>query len=202
MPYRSTKAALRQLKTLAQSQAGYFTAKQAAAIGYSNPHLDYHVSTGNFERAGHGIYRLPEIPLSEHDDLVKLSFWSRDREDHPQAIASHETALDVHGLSDLLPTKIHLTVPAKFRKTAPAGTVLHRDVVEPADIEKREGFHVTNPLRTLLDIAADERISEEHLRKAVAEALDRGLVRKSKLVARANSLPAASRLSRLLAAVS
>jgi predicted transcriptional regulator of viral defense system len=202
MEYRSTKTALRKLWALAQGQGGYFTAKQAAEIGYSYPHLDYHVGTGNFERAGHGVYRLPEIPLSEHDDLVKLSFWSRDRDDHLQAIASHDTALAVHGLSDLLPSKIHLTVPLKFRKTAPDNTVLHRGVVEPADIELRAGFNLTNPLRTLVDIAADERISEEHLRKAVAEALDRGVVRRSQLAPRANALPAASRLSRLLAAVS
>jgi predicted transcriptional regulator of viral defense system len=68
MAYRPTKATLRKLLSLAQGQGGYFTAKQAAEIGYDYPHLDYHVGAGNFERVGHGVYRLPEIPVSEHDD--------------------------------------------------------------------------------------------------------------------------------------
>lgn len=202
MSYRPAKAAFRKLFALAQSQGGYFTAKQAAEIGYSYPHLDYHVGAGNFERVGHGIYRLPEIALNEHDDLIRLAFWSRDRNDHPQVVASHQTALTVHDLSDLLPSKIHLTVPKTFRKKAPKGVVLHRSTLAPTDIDEREGFMVTTPLRTILDIASDEGVSEEHLRKAIVEALDRGLVRRSSLTAVARKPSPASRLSRSLAGLS
>ena len=201
MGYRPTKTTLRELVALAQGQGGYFTAKQAAGIGYNYPHLDYHVRVGNFERAGHGIYRLPEIPLAEHDDLIRLSLWSRDRADAPQAVASHQTALAVHGLSDLLPSKIHLTVPATFRKSPPKGVVLHR-ASGTTDAEEREGFQVTTPLRTLMDIATDEMVSEEHLRKALQEAIERGMVRKSSLAAVAKKLPPANRLSRLVASLS
>lgn len=202
MNYHPTKATLRKLLSLAQSQGGYFTAKQAAEIGYQSPHLDYHVGAGNFLRVGHGVYRLPEVPIGEHDDLVRLAFWSRGRDDQPQAIASHSTALAVHGLSDLLPSKIHLTVPMTFRKEPTKGIVLHRGKLAASEIEDREGFQVTTPLRTILDIAADERTSEEHLGKAIAEALARGLVRKSALAGLAKKLPPANRLSRSLAAVS
>jgi predicted transcriptional regulator of viral defense system len=202
MPYRPTKATYRKLFLLAQGQGGYFTAKQAAEIGYHYSHLDYHVRAHNFERVGHGVYRLPEVPPSEQDDLVQLAFWSRDRNDIPQAVASHQTALAVHSLSDLIPSRIHLTVPLTFRKLAPKGTVLHRDHLKAVDIEERAGFSVTTPLRTLLDIAADGSISEEHLQRAIAEALDRGLVRKSKLIGIAKRLPAANRLSRSLADLS
>ena len=202
MNYHPTKATLRRLLSLAQGQGGYFTAKQAAEIGYLSPHLDYHVGAGNFLRVGHGVYRLPEVPIGEHDDLVRLAFWSRGRDDQPQAIASHSTALGIHGLSDLLPSKIHLTVPMTFRKEPPKGIVLHRNKLAASDIEDREGFQVTAPLRTILDIAADERNSEEHLGKAIAEALARGLVRKSALAGLAKKLPPANRLSRSLAAVS
>lgn len=201
MGYRATKTALRKLVALAQAQSGYFTAKQAAAIGYSYPHLDYHVRAGNFERAGHGFYYLPEIPLSENDDLVRLSFWSRDRNDKPQAVASHETALAVHGLSDILPTKIHLTVPRAYRKFPGKGTVLHRAQLGSAEIEERDGFLVTTPLRTILDVAADKSLAAEHLEKAVGEALDRGLIRRGRLQAAAKKLPATARLSRMIAAM-
>jgi predicted transcriptional regulator of viral defense system len=201
MNYRPTKAALRELTALAQSQAGYFTAKQAAELGYLSQHIDYHLQKKNFERAGHGFYRLPEIPASEYDDLVKLSFWSRDRNDHPQAVASHHTALAAHELSDLLPTKIHLTVPMSFRKAAGKGVVLHRRILPSRDIEERHGFSVTTPLRTLVDVAAEKTIADEHLKKAVRQAIDRGLVRKSQLASAAKTSPDLNRLSRTISAM-
>ena len=116
MPYRDNQQALRALYAVATTQGGYFTAKQAGGAGYGIRHLDYHAKTGNFERISHGLYRLPTIPLSEHDDLIRLSLWSRDRSDRPQAVASHITALELHHLSDVLPTKIHLTVPRPSEK--------------------------------------------------------------------------------------
>jgi predicted transcriptional regulator of viral defense system len=201
MGYRPTKTAHRKLSALAQNQAGYFTAKQAAEFGYKYPHLDYHVQSGNFERVGHGLYRLPGIPPSDHDDLVRLSFWSRDRNDNPQAVVSHQTALAIHDLSDLLPSKIHLTVPTTFRKKSGREVVLHRVMVDPSAVEEREGFSVTTPLRTLMDIAADPKIADEHLKRATAEALKRGLVRKPKLLAAAKKSPDTTRLSRMITAM-
>lgn len=201
MGYRPTKTALRKLLSLAQGQGGYFTAKQAAEVGYNYPHLDYHLRAKNFERAGHGIYRLPEIPTNEHDDLIRLSFWSRDRSDLTQAVASHHTALALHSLSDLLPSKIHVTVPTTFRKKAPKGVVLHRMSLAKNDTEEREGFKVTTPLRTLIDASLDQTLSEEHLAEAVKEALERGLVRKPALASVAKTLPAKNRLSTVLASL-
>jgi predicted transcriptional regulator of viral defense system len=202
MAYRPTKPALRRLKALARDHGGYFTAKQAAEIGYSYPHLVYHVSAGNFEHVAHGVYRLPEIPPTENDDLVRLSFWSRDRNDQPQAVVSRQTALAIHGLSDILPTKIHLTVPPTFRKTPVKGVVIHRAKLDSHDTEERDGFLVTTPLRTLIDVAADETVSEEHLHRAVIEAIERGLVQRSKLKAAINESPRTQRLFKLLAAAS
>ncbi len=179
MPYRDNQQAFRALYAVATTQGGYFTAKQAGAAGYGIRHLDYHAKTGNFERVGHGLYRLPTIPLYEHDDLIRLSLWSRDRSDRPQAVASHITALELHQLSDVLPTRIHLTVPRSFRKAVPTGAVLHKASVEPEDVQEWTGFRVTSPQRTLLDVATDRSITEEQLDRAVKEAVERGLVRRS-----------------------
>jgi predicted transcriptional regulator of viral defense system len=69
----------------------------------------------------HGLYRLTSLPPGEHDDLVRLTLWSRNRQDEPQAVVSHESALVLHNLSELLPAEIHLTVPPALRKEPPAG---------------------------------------------------------------------------------
>jgi predicted transcriptional regulator of viral defense system len=58
MPKRRTRDAIQQLHTLARERGGYFTAKQAAKLGYDDPHLTYHAKAGNIERVGHGLYRL------------------------------------------------------------------------------------------------------------------------------------------------
>ncbi len=162
----------------ALEQGGYFTAKQAREAGYDYPHLGYHVSTGNFERVEHGLYRLASLPPGEHDDLVRLTLWSRNRQDEPQAVVSHESALVLHDLSELLPAEIHLTAPPTFRKDPPAGCVLHKARLAPKAIEERAGFRVTVPLQTLLDVAASG-VPEEPLQKAVADAVARGLVRRT-----------------------
>ena len=196
MPHSSRETA-RSLFAKALEQGGYFTAKQAREAGYDYPHLDYHVSAGNFERVEHGLYRLISLPPGEHDDLVRLTLWSRDRQDEPQAVVSHESALVLHDLSDLLPAEIHLTVPPTFRKAPPAGCVLHKARLAPKDIEERAGFRVTVPLRTLLDVAASGA-PEEQLQKAVADALARGLVRRNKLLEAARKSPRSQRLLRIL----
>jgi predicted transcriptional regulator of viral defense system len=177
---RSTRESARTLASLAQEQAGYFTAKQAQEAGYEYSQLVYHVSAGNFERVEHGLYRLPTIPPGEHDELVRLVLWSRNQKDEPQAVASHQTALVLHDLSEILPGEIHVTVPPRFRKPAPIGCVLHKAALAEGDVEERAGFRVTTPLRTILDVAGGS-VSLEQLGKAVDGALARGLVRRKVL---------------------
>jgi predicted transcriptional regulator of viral defense system len=194
---RSSREAARLLFAKALDQGGYFTAKQALAVGYAYPHLDYHVSTGGFEWIDHGLYRLTTIPRGEHDDLVRLSLWSRNRKGEPQAVVSHQSALVLHDLTELLPGETHLTVPPTFRKKSPRGCVLHKAGLEPGDVEERTGFRVTTPLRTLLDVAAGE-VSLEQLEKAVAEALAKGLVRRGRLAEAAREDGRLRRLHQLL----
>ena len=195
--YRDTREAHRVLVALAATQGGYFTAKQAQELGYDQPHLSYHAASGNFERVGHGIYRLPEIPIEEHDELIRLSLWSRGRDDQPQAVFSHTTALFLHELSDVLPRKIYFTVPKMFRKKPPKGSIIHKATLKDTDVEHRTGFSVTTPLKTLLDVA-NSQINAEQLDKAVVEALDRGLVRRSKLATAIKENRSYERLRRLL----
>ena len=195
---RSAKDAARSLADLAHEQGGYFTTKQAIKAGYGYRHLDYHETAGNFERVAHGLYRLPTIPPAEHDELIRLTLWSRNQKDVPQAVVSHDSALALHELAELLPDRIHLTVPSNFRKPAPRGCVLHKSVLAAEDVEERAGFRVTTPLRTLID-AATGGVSQEQLEKSVREALSRGLVRRSNLIAAVRSDPGLERLMPALA---
>lgn len=195
---KSSSVLRRDLHAVAASQGGYFTAVQAAEVGYDRRRFAYHVEAGNFEKAGHGLYRLATLPLSEHDELVRLSLWSRGRDDQPRAVVSHETALGLYDLGEMIPSKVHVTVPRTFRKRAVRGIVFHTGVVPKGERSSREGFEATSPLRTLLDVGASATVPQEQLDKAVAEAIERGLVRRSKLLAAIRNRPRLKRLARSL----
>jgi len=165
------------LYAVAAAQGGYFAAAQARQAGYAYSQQHFHVARGNWLKVDRGLFRLRDFPPAEREDLIRWSLWSRDQEGAPQVVVSHETALTVHELSDVMPALVHLTAPPRFRKLAPPGCVLHKAALSPGDIEARTGYRVTTPLRTLLDVAGSP-LSQEHLDRAVRDALARGLVRR------------------------
>jgi len=196
---RDSQENAHRLYQTAVAQSGYFTAAQARQAGYAYSQQNYHVSRGNWLRVGRGIFRLRDFPPGEREDLVRWSLWSRNQKGVPQAVVSHDTALAIHALSDVMPERVHLTVPPGFRKQALSGCVLHTAKLAPEDVESRTGYQITTPLCTLLDVA-DSPLSQEHLDKAIQGGLERGLVRR-RVLANAPCSPAARRrLDQALAA--
>jgi predicted transcriptional regulator of viral defense system len=184
----------RRLAAVAAEQSGHFTAAQALSVGYSYQAQKFHVDRGNWLRVDRGLFRLPEWPVGEHDDLVRWSLWSRH-----QAVVSHETALAVHELGDANPAVVHLTVPPSFRSRAPEGIHLHRAELPEGDIWPYEGFRITTPLRTLLDIAAGTLDLDQFV-DAVQRTCERTPGIRNALVSRAEELGprAALRIERAL----
>jgi predicted transcriptional regulator of viral defense system len=167
-----------RLYETASGQDGYVTTQQAAEAGYSPQLLRKHIQAGRARRVRRGIYRLVHFPANEHEDLTVVWLWS---ERH--GVFSHQTALGLHGLSDVLPSKIHLSVPEEWRTRRlrlPPGVVLHHaDVMKP----ERSWFGAVpaTSVKRTLDDCAREKIAPQLLRQAAREALDRGLVAKRDL---------------------
>lgn len=162
----------------AAGQAGYVTTKQAAEAGYSTHLLRKHILAGRVMRPQRGIYRLVHFPAGEHEALVTTWLWSEQA-----GVISHQTALSLHGLSDLMPAKVHLTLPAGWsrrRLRVPPDVVLHHADVPREDRAWFSAVPITNPRRTLNDCARAD-LSPEMLRHAAQQALRRGLVTKSEL---------------------
>jgi len=169
-----------KLYATATAQAGYFTAKQATEAGYGQSLHSHHTMTRKWERVGTGLYRLRTLPLTLDDQYVRLSLWSRDQKDRPQGVFGFETAMALHDLSDLMPSRLHMIVPPTFRKHPLPGLVLHKASLPSKDIQRRSAYRVTTPLRTLIDLAGSFT-SAEHLHLGLAQALDRGLIRRRTL---------------------
>lgn len=172
-----------RLYDAASAQGGYFTAKQALTAGYEANAQAYNVQAGNWAREHRGIYRLANYPHPSRPDLILWSLWSCNRKGEPQGVYSHATALSVHELSDLNPSKLHMTVPPEFRRSSatPKALALHAARLHPDDAESMHGFQVTNPLRTICDLIVEGDTQEEHLRQAVRQALQRGLISRGQI---------------------
>lgn len=177
---RDPRETERLLLSIASGQGGYFTAAQALSVGYTYRQQHFHRARGNWLVIDRGLFRLRDYPSSPHEDLIRWAFWSRARDGRIQGIVSHESALAFHDLSDVMPAKLHLTVPKGFRKRSPGACVLHYAALTERDVEHHEGFRVTTPLRTIKDVA-EGALSPEHLIKALQEALSRGLIRRKQL---------------------
>jgi predicted transcriptional regulator of viral defense system len=95
-----------------------------------------------------------------------------------RAIVSHESALELHELSDVLPNAVHLLVSRDDRGIRPpTGVLLHTTStpVTPTDVMVREGIRVTAPARSIVD-AASAGTQPEQIELAVRQALARGIV--------------------------
>ena len=197
---RSRHSLQRDLYTVAEGQGGYFTAAQAAAVGYRYPQQVYQRHIGAWEPIDRGLFRLRDFPPGEHEDLIHWSLWSRDRRGSIQAVVSHETAADLHGLGDVMPARVHLMVPPGFRKPAPDGCILHVARLAPGEVAARGGFRVTTPTRTVLDLAASA-LAEDQFAKVLRDAPHTGLVRRQHLLTSELPAKARRRVARALAAI-
>ncbi len=175
--------ARRNLFAIAEAQSGFFTTKQAKAAGFAEKTHPYHVQAGNWIREYRGIYRLADFPAVERPDLVLWYLWSRGRDDVPQGVYSHETALSLYELSDANPSKLHMSVPMSFRRNSeiPSVLVLHRANVPTQDTQEMFGVRCTTPLRTITDLVIERKTDETLLKQAIQEALARGLITRNDL---------------------
>ena len=192
--------ALRKLYESAETQGGFFTARQARDAGYMDSVHSYQVRSGNWIREARGVYRLAQFPRPSRPDLMVWQLWSRNRQDEPQGVFSYATALTLHDLSDVMPAKLDMTVPPGFRRMAAIPDVLRlrHARLSGRDVQTIDGVRVTTPLRTIIDVIAQGAIAPELQVQAVDEALRRGLVLRRQLEAARVSTRARQRIDRIL----
>ncbi|MGH2558965.1 MAG: type IV toxin-antitoxin system AbiEi family antitoxin domain-containing protein [Thermomicrobiales bacterium] len=163
----------------ASGQRGYFTSTQALACGFTWSLLTYHAQRGKFTRVRRGLYRLRDYPSSSREEVVAA--WLAVGKD--KALVSHESALDLLNLSDVIPRTIHLTVPRSKRYLpTPQGVTIHTTTrpLRPADVSFRDGIRLTSATRTILD-AAEAGTGPEQIELAVKQAIARGLTTRTLL---------------------
>jgi len=181
--WKERKKAAKRLYEIAEDQQGFFTTKQAKAAGFAENTHPYHVQAGNWIREHRGIYRLASFPRGERPDLMLWSLWSRNRGEVAQGVYSHQTAVTLQDLSDVMPAKLHMTVPKSFRRNSeiPRVLVLHFADLSESDIRVAYGVRVTKPIRTILDLLKGGDVPIATLRQTLNDGLRRGLIRRSEV---------------------
>jgi predicted transcriptional regulator of viral defense system len=172
----SSEAAVRpdwdRLFDAAAAQEGLFTSKQATAAGYSPQLLAHYLATGRATRVQRGIYRLVHFPAGDHEELVAACLWSE------AGVVSHVSALALHGLSDAMPSRTHLSLPMAWRRRrlrVPPDIELHFADVPDTDRTWFGAAPTTSARRTLVDCAL-AGLAPDQLRLAAQQALRRGIV--------------------------
>jgi len=161
----------------AAEQHGYVTTRDARELDIDPTQLRLLAARGRLERTGRGVYRVPMLPRTEHDDLAAAVAWTLGR-----GVVSHESALKLHGLGEVNPSRIHLTVPRDNHPRAAGGEMYrtHRRELAASDITQVDLLPVTTVARTIRDclaagtdpyqlrLAVDQAEHDGTLRRAVA----------------------------------
>lgn len=132
---------------MADAQHGFVTAQQAGDVGVSKHALQMLVHRGTLERAAHGVYRFPQYPVGEYDQLMLAVLWTR----VPEAALSHETALDAYGISDVNPNRIHVTVgkDRRFRRAGGEDYVVHYQDLTPRQVGWWQEIPTVTPMTAI-----------------------------------------------------
>lgn len=182
------------LYAVAAGQHGYFTTTQARKCGIRWNLLGHYLLSGRFIRAHRAVYRLRDFPSSPREEV--MAAWLAIGRD--KAVVSHESALDLLDLGDVVPDAIHLTVPRsmRYRRELP-GVAIHtttRPLGSP-DLVVRDGIRLTSAVRAVLD-AAEAGTDPAQIQRAVVESIERGLTTRAELEREADGR--SERVSRLI----
>lgn len=173
----------------AEAQAGYFTARQAVNAGMDRSTLRHHARPGGrYERVRRGLYRLRHFPSSPHEHIMAAWLPLRDA----GAVVSHESALELHGLSDVIPDAVDLSLPRAERgQRRRVGVRLHTLNRPPtkAEVHNLAGLPVTSSERTIVDVL-ETGTQPEQIEMAIRQALERGLTTPRRLREAASPRPA------------
>ena len=178
----TTRPDHRLIFEMAAEKGGYFTTAEANRAGISNSLIFYYAKHGDYIRVARGIYRLRDFPSSPSDELHAALMAMA-----PDGVVSHESALALHGLSDVIPDSIHITIPRAQRRPARIdGVTVHTatESIPANDISIVDGIQVTSVPRTIAD-AADAGVAPEQIVTAVRQAVRRGLATSAEIHAAA-----------------
>lgn len=141
------------------AQNGIADRAQARQAGLSKQAVRHRLKSGKWQQVHHGVYATFTGQLQREQRL-----WAALRRAGPGAMLSHETAAEMHGLTDKPSALIHITVPSGRRPAQHRpirGVMIHRSNQSgPARLPEWE-LPRTRIEDTVLDLVATARSFDE-----------------------------------------
>jgi hypothetical protein len=156
------------LAELAERQYGVISVRQLETIlGYSPSAVKREVAAGRLLRLHRGVYAVGHRLVPAHGRCLAAVLACG-----PNALLSHRSAAWLWGLTRYGPAPLHVTSPIPRKPRLPI-KLHHSRILIADDRAFEDGIPVTAVPRTLLDCAAELRLS--HLRRMLERSEERGL---------------------------
>lgn len=159
---------------LAADQHGYVTTAQARTLGVHRDTIRKMAARNALERVSWGVYRVPTFPPSPFAQYIEACLWPAG----VMGAISHESALAIRELSDVNPSRVHLTVPKQFRvrRDIPRHLVVHNADLADEELASVEGVPSTTVRRAIEDCHR-KHLGPALLRQAIEEGQRQGYLR-------------------------
>jgi very-short-patch-repair endonuclease len=184
-----------RIGAIAERQRGRVARAQLLAAGIDRSAIFRRTHNGWLERVHSAVYALPntaDVPgAAEAAALLACG---------DGAVLSHHSAATLWGLRPGVARPVHVTIAGRRGCPALPGVTVHRSTTLTArDVRVRDGFPVTSPARTLIDVAAT--LTDRDVERLLDEALFVGrIVTRAEIhdaLARAGHDPGRARLIRI-----
>lgn len=161
----------RELWDVAVDQYGYVTSKDARRLGINPVELGKLAARGQLDHVSYGVYRFPQLPVTPLDSYMFATLWANGR-----GVLSHDTALDLHDLCDINPSKLHVTVPGR-RPERQGGEqyVVHSEPLADDETTWHEAIPIVTVAKAIAQCIA-AGVSSHLLSQALRTARDRGAI--------------------------
>jgi hypothetical protein len=181
---------------------GIVTVKEAAELGVDRHTLQRLARAGILDRRVRGVCSVAacELGLAERDAIATRRVGG---------VASRQTAAALWGFDRFGYTSdsddLHVTVSHESRRSTPPGVILHW-TRRPLEFVTKSQVAVTKPMKTVLDLASESRVSTGDLKAFINHCVSRRLLTIDGLVRcttrSAKGLQGSARLRRTLASMS
>jgi very-short-patch-repair endonuclease len=191
---RNHQKSAEALWSLVGRQHGVVTRGQLLGMGYSVKAIKHRVARGRFYPLWPGVYAVGRAQLTQHGRWMAAVLTCG-----PEAVLSHGSAAALWEVRREARREIEISIPARLIRRRRGIVVHRRQALTDADSCTHRSIPVTNPVCTLVDLAA--RLEPARLEAAVNEADRRALVNPESLRSALEGLggrPGVARLRQLL----
>jgi very-short-patch-repair endonuclease len=138
------------MAALAGDQHGVVSRSQLSMLGFTSRAIDRRIASGRLHRLHQGVYAVGHRVLTLEGRWMAAVLAGGSR-----AVLSHASAAAAWEMRPVGGGAIHVTVPGQAGRKRRAGIRIHRSItLTPQDTTTHRGIPITDPHRTLNDLAA------------------------------------------------